>query len=147
MTTKTESSRRPVPLHPIVLNALLDWRAESPYVTGADFLFPSIRLKGNKPLSPDSLLEKSIRPALVRAGIVGKQIGWHSFRHSLATNLRALGIDIKVAQELLRHASSRTTLDIYTRAVSQQKRDANSKVVEMMLPMEVKKLQHPHRNQ
>ncbi len=28
----------------------------------------------------------------------------------------------------------RTTLDIYTRAVSQQKRDANTKVVEMMLP-------------
>jgi site-specific recombinase XerD len=113
------------------------------YVTDADFLFPSIRLKGNKPLSPDSLLEKNIRPALARAGIVGKQIGWHSFRHSLATNLRALGVDIKVAQELLRHASSRTTLDIYTRAVSEQKRDANSKVVEMMLPMEVKKLQHP----
>jgi site-specific recombinase XerD len=74
---------------------------------------------------------------------VDKQIGWHSFRHSLATNLRALGVDIKVTQELLRHASSRTTLDIYTRAVSQQKRDANSKVVEMMLPLETKKFQHP----
>jgi integrase len=56
--------------------------------------------------------------------------------------LRALGVDIKVAQELLRHASSRTTLDIYTRAVSQQKRDANKKVAEMMLPREMKKFQH-----
>jgi len=73
---------------------------------------------------------------------VGKQIGWHSFLHSLATNLRTLGVDIKVAQELLRHSSCRTTLDIYTRAVSQQKREANSKVVEMMLPMEVRKTQH-----
>jgi integrase len=132
-----------VPLHPIVLNALLDWRTESPYATEVDFLFPSVRLRGNKPLSPDSILEKSIRPALVRAGVMGKQIGWHSFRHSLATNLRALGVDIKVAQELLRHASSRTTLDIYTRAVSQQKREANLKVVEMMLPMEMLKFQHP----
>ena len=52
-------------------------------------------------------------------------------------------IDIKVAQELLRHASCRTTLDVYTRAVSQQKRDANSKVVEMMLPVEVLSVQHP----
>jgi integrase len=135
-------SRRPVPLHPIVLNALLDWRAESLYATEADFLFPSIRLNGSRPLSPDSLLKRSIRPALVQAGIDGKQIGWHSFRH-FATNLRALGVDIKVAQELLRHASSRTTLDIYTRAVSQQKRDANKKVVEMMLPREMKKFQHP----
>jgi site-specific recombinase XerD len=124
-------------------NALLDWRAESLYATEADFLFPSIRLNGSRPLSPDSLLKRSIRPALVQAGIEGKQIGWHSFRHSLATNLRALGVDIKVAQELLRHASSRTTLDIYTRAVSQQKRDANKKVVEMMLPKEMKKFQHP----
>jgi len=50
---------------------------------------------------------------------------------------------VKVAQELLRHANSRTTLDIYTRAVSQQKREANTKLVEMLLPMGIKKLQHP----
>jgi site-specific recombinase XerD len=80
------------------------------------------------------LLKRSIRPALEWAGIVGKQIGWHNFRHSLATNLRAMGVDVKVAQELLRHANSRTTLDIYTRAVSQQKRDANAMVVKLMFP-------------
>jgi integrase len=141
--TKTECSRRPVPLHPLVLAALLEWKEESLYKADADFLFPSIRLNGAKPLSPDSLLKRSIRPALKRAGIVGKQIGWHNFRHSLATNLRAMGVDVKVAQELLRHANSRTTLDIYTRAVSQQKRDANTKLVEMLVPMGMKKLQHP----
>ena len=128
--TKTESSCRPVPLHPLVLNPLLEWRAKSPYSTDLDFLFPSVRFKGNKPLSPDSILEKSIRPALARIGVVGKHIGWHSFRHSLATNLRSLGVDIKVAQELMRHSSCRTTFDIYTRAVSQQKREASVKVVE-----------------
>lgn len=141
--TKTESSRRPVPLHPFVLSALMEWREQSLYKSDADFLFPSVRLNGKKPLSPDSLLKRSIRPALQRAGIVGKQIGWHNFRHSLATNLRAMGVDVKVAQELLRHANSRTTLDIYTRAVSQQKRDANSKLVEMLVPAGMKKLQHP----
>lgn len=141
--TKTECSRRPVPLHQFVLDALLEWRMQSLYKTDADFLFPSIRRNGKQPLSPDSLLKRSIRPALERAGIVGKQIGWHNFRHSLATNLRAMGVDVKVAQELLRHANSRTTLDIYTRAVSQQKRDANAKVVEMMLPTGAKVLQHP----
>jgi integrase len=141
--TKTECSRRPVPLHPLVLAALLEWKEESLYKADVDFLFPSIRLNGAKPLSPDSLLKRSIRPALKRAGIVGKQIGWHNFRHSLATNLRAMGVDVKVAQELLRHANSRTTLDIYTRAVSQQKRDANTKLVEMLVPMGMKKLQHP----
>ena len=141
--TKTESSCRPVPLHPLVLNPLLEWRAKSPYSTDLDFLFPSVRFKGNKPLSPDSILEKSVRPALARIGVVGKHIGWHSFRHSLATNLRSLGVDIKVAQELMRHSSCRTTLDIYTRAVDQQKREASLKVVELMLPLEVQKLEHP----
>lgn len=139
--TKTECSRRPVPLHPFVLEALLLWRDQSVYKESTDFLFPSIRLEGTKPLSPDSLLKRSIRPALERAGIVGKQIGWHSFRHSLATNLRAMGVDIKVAQELLRHANSRTTLDLYTRAVSQQKRDANTQMVEMLQPASKKRPQ------
>jgi integrase len=114
---KTASSDRPVPLHPVVLQALLEWKKESIYNSDTDFLFPSIRLEGKKPLSPDSLLKRSIRPALEWAGIVGKQIGWHKFRHSLATNLRAMGVDLKVAQELLRHSNSRTTLDVYTRAV------------------------------
>lgn len=74
--TKTESSRRPVPLHPIVLSALLNWRSESLYAEEADFLFPSIRLRGARPLSPDSVLKKSIRPALMRTGNTSKQIGW-----------------------------------------------------------------------
>jgi integrase len=141
--TKTESSCRPVPLHPVVLSALLEWRKRSPYASDLDSLFPSIWHKGKKPLSPDSILEKSIRPALAREGIVGKRIGWHSFRHSLATNLRSLGVDIKVAQELLRHSSCRTTLDIYTRAVDRQKREASVKVVELMLPLEMRKFRHP----
>ena len=141
--TKTESSCRPVPLHPVVLSALLEWRKRSPYASDVDFLFPSIWHKGEKPLSPDSILEKSIRPALAKEGIVGKRIGWHSFRHSLATNLRSLGVDIKVAQELMRHASCRTTLDVYTRAVDQQKREASRRVLELMLPLEMRKLQHP----
>jgi hypothetical protein len=49
---------------------------------------------------------------------------------------------VKVAQELLRHANNRTTLDLYTPAVSQQKRDANAMVVQIMLPAGKKKLQH-----
>ena len=36
-------------------------------------------------------------------------------------------------QELLRHANSRITLDIYTRAISATKREANNKVMEMVI--------------
>jgi site-specific recombinase XerD len=64
-------------------------------------------------------------------------------KQAVATNLRAIGVDVKVAQELLRHANSRTTLDFYTRAVSQQKRIANTKMMEMLLPQGMGNLQHP----
>jgi integrase len=79
--TKTEASRKPVPLHPSVVKCLKVWREDSPYRGDDDFIFPSIRRKGKQPLSPDTLLKKIIRPAVVRAGIEGKAIGWHSFRH------------------------------------------------------------------
>ncbi|MGC2656934.1 MAG: site-specific integrase [Bryobacteraceae bacterium] len=131
--TKTEASHKPVPLHPAVKDALAQWRGESLYKTDGDFLFPSIRMNGKQPLMPDTVLKKTIRPALESAKVTGKIIGWHSFRHSLATNLRALGVDVKVAQELLRHANSRTTMDLYTQAVSAEKRNASLKQTELLL--------------
>jgi site-specific recombinase XerD len=56
------------------------------------------------------------------------------FRHSYSTMLRALKVDVKVQQELLRHADIRTTLNIYTQAVPEVLRIANSRVVQMVLP-------------
>ena len=43
----------------------------------------------------------------------------------------------------MRHSSCRTTLDVYTRAVDQQKREASLKVVGWMLPMDLQKFPHP----
>ena len=143
--TKTEASRKPVPLHVSVSDALLEWRRESHYSADADFLFPSVRLNGASPLTPDMVLKKIIRPALVRAGVTGKVIGWHSFRHSLATNLRSMGVDVKIAQELLRHANSRTTLDLYTRAVSADKRSASGRQIDLLMGKKTgaDRTQHP----
>jgi site-specific recombinase XerD len=89
------------------------------------------------------VLQKIIRPALEGAGIT-KRVGWHTFRHSMGADLRFLGVDVKVAHELLRHASPNITLDIYTQAVSSQKRAANDMSVEMLLPVRrtVSKPQH-----
>jgi integrase len=46
--------------------------------------------------------------------------------------LRANGEDVKVVQELLRHASARMTLDVYAQAATPAKRKAQGKVVTML---------------
>ena len=69
-----------------------------------------------------------------KANGINKNIGWHTFRHSFGTLLKANGEDVKTVQELLRHANSRITLDVYTQAVNSNKRAAQSKVVRMMVP-------------
>jgi integrase len=121
--TKTEASRKPVPLHPVVVEELKLWKAESIYQANSDFLFPSIRKNGSQPLQPDMILKRHIRPALEQMG-VSKRIGWHSFRHGLGTMLRQMKVDVKVAQEILRHANPRITLEFYQQAVTDEKREA-----------------------
>jgi site-specific recombinase XerD len=46
-------------------------------------------------------------------------------------------VDLKVQQELLRHADIRTTMNIYTHTVPAALRKANSKVVRLVLPAQV----------
>jgi Phage integrase family len=65
------------------------------------------------------------------------RIGWHTFRHSHSSVLHALGVDLKVQQELPQHADIRTTMNIYTPGVPAALREANSKVVRLVLPAQV----------
>ncbi len=123
--TKTAGSHKPVPLPPIVVEELRTWRTASLYRSETDYLFPSIQKNGTQPLQPDMILRRHVRPALKRTG-VDKKIGWHSFRHGMANLLRQCGVDVKVAQELLRHANSRITLDIYQQTVTDERRAAQA---------------------
>jgi site-specific recombinase XerD len=77
-------------------------------------------------------MKRHIQPVAKAIGI-HKEIGSHAFRHSFGTLLKANGEDVKTVQELLRHAKSRITLDVYTLAVNSNKRAAQSKVVRMMV--------------
>jgi integrase len=130
---KTEASAKPVPMDEYMAEDLRRWRRQSPYPMPDDWVFASPSMKGKQPYWPDNLMKRYIKPAARRAGIQ-KNIGWHTFRHSFGTLLKANGEDVKTVQELLRHANSRITLDVYTQAVNSNKRAAQSKVVRMMVP-------------
>lgn len=128
---KTEISKKPVPLDPWVAEELLGWKRVAPYNQPDDWVFASTRKRGKQPYSPDSLLKRCIRPAAVRAKIT-KRIGWHTFRRTFSTLLKANGEDVKVVQELLRHATVKVTLEVYAQAVTPAKRQAQSKVVGLL---------------
>lgn len=64
-------------------------------------------------LFPGRMLEHHIKPA-AKAAELGEGIGWHMFRCTYSCMLRELDVDIKVQQELLRHADIRTTINVYT---------------------------------
>jgi len=129
---KTEVSRKPLALDSALAVVLGNWRARTPYNRGEDWVFASPRKLGRQPYWPDSALRRAVRPAAVRAGII-KHIGWHTFRHSFATLLKANGEDVKIVQESLRHANSRITLDVYTQGLMPTKRQAQGRVVRSLL--------------
>lgn len=130
---KTEASAKPVPLDEYTAQDLRAWREKSAYNRPTDWVFASPLMKGKQPLWPDSLMQDHIKPVARRVGIT-KPIGWHTFRHTFSTLLRANKEDVKVVQELLRHASIRTTLDVYTQAVSSAKREAQNRLAGMIVP-------------
>jgi integrase len=130
---KTEASAKPVPMDEYMAEDLQRWRRQSPYPMPEDWVFASPSMRGKQPYWPDNLMKRYIKPAARKAGI-HKNIGWHTFRHSFGTLLKANGEDVKTVQELLRHANSRITLDVYTQAINSHKRAAQSKVVKMIVP-------------
>jgi integrase len=130
---KTEASKKPVSMEPELAGLLDSWKAQTKSSGPDDWVFASPDADGAKPYWPDSLLKRHIRPAVERAGIK-KLVGFHTFRHTLATVLKSNGEDVKTVQEILRHANSKITMDIYTQAVTPAKRQAQAKVLEMILP-------------
>jgi integrase len=108
------------------------WKRTSEFGREADWVFASPHKAGELPLRSTAVLEDHVKPATIAAGL-GAGVGWHTFRHTYSSTLRQLGVDLKVQQELLRHADVRTTMNVYTQAVSEQKRAAHSQVVRIVL--------------
>lgn len=142
---KTEASQKPVPLDPLLARTLRTWRAHTKYKAASDWVFASPYSGGRKPYWYQSLMRNRTREVAGRVGIAEK-MGWHTFRHTCATLLRASGADIKVAQELLRHASCRVTLDTYTQAVTERKRAAQNRVASLVRGLDPEWGRRTHRS-
>src|SRR5947209_20402575 len=134
---KTESSQKPVPIHPLVAEALLKWRKRSKYRQPEDWVFASGHSHGEKPYWGQAILQKFLRPGAKNLGIE-KRFGWHTFRHTYSTLLRSVGTEFKVMQELLLHSSLRSTLDVYTQAISPAKHAAQAAVLALVFASETK---------
>jgi integrase len=128
---KTETSEKPVPMAVSLATEMREWRSLTAYSGSEDWIFASPKMKGSQPYWPETLMRCFVKPALKRLGI-NKRVGWHTFRRTLATLLRSAAEDVKTTQELMRHANSRMTLDVYAQALTPAKRTAHQKVVEMI---------------
>jgi integrase len=136
--TKTEVSRKPVPIDDCLAKDLLAWHEQTPYKNPSDWVFTTDSRRagarrGKQPLWLSTVMRYHIQPKARNLGF-NKKVSWHTFRHTFSTLLKANGEDVKVVQELLRHASAKMTLDTYSQALTPAKRAAQSKVVTMIRP-------------
>jgi integrase len=155
MQPTERSSGAVMPAHPDLVSPLPTVRQPEPFVnadTAADFVgisrrtllqndddyvFPSFRLKGKKPLSASIMVQKYLRPAAVKAGNVKEdqrvRFGFHNFRHSLASSLVKLKCDPKTVQGILRHEDVRTTMQLYAQSDQESRLEAQGKFLALLL--------------
>lgn len=129
---KTEASAKPVPMDEHIAQVLIAWRQESVYTKPQNWVWASPHKKGSQPYWLSTIMRYFVQPAAKAAGIKSR-IGWHTFRHSFSTLIKSLGVDAKVVQELLRHASFKTTMDAYTQALQEPKRQAQERLADLIM--------------
>jgi integrase len=123
--TKTASSRAKLPLHPALAELLKAWQ------TKCEFEWIFANPATGMPYQSPSMQQRWIRPAGEAIGVEG--LGFHSLRHSYRSWLDSAGIAPGVTKDLMRHSAISTTFNVYGKALSPEKREANRKVVEMLL--------------
>jgi len=135
--TKTEASDGFVPLHPILAQHLKEWHQHTPHAKCSDFVFPSLRSEGKKPLYASSFVADYLRPAAKTAGVMiadGQRFGLHNLRHSLSNWLvNKAKVEPKTVQGILRHSKIQTTLDLYTQDDSDEARAAQGQFLEALM--------------
>lgn len=126
---KTEYSNDTVPLDEALIQVILEHR-DRWFTTPEDWVFANPAT--GRPYHQDSIQQDHIRVAGRNAGL-GDGIGWKVFRHSYRSWMDKTQAPISVQKELMRHASIQTTMNVYGKAMTDDKRKAHARVVEMIL--------------
>jgi integrase len=92
------------------------WYRLTPYRDPEDWVFASddprlCEKRGKQPLWLSKIMQYHIQPLVKRLGIA-KRVSWQTFRSTFTSLLTANKENVKVVQELLRHASSKITRTI-----------------------------------
>lgn len=130
--TKTVTSKSKLPLDPALAILLEKWRKELEDQSESEepfewvFANPATGL----PYMSPSLQQRWVRPAGEAIGIKG--LGFHALRHSYRSWLDAVGTSPGVTKDLMRHSTLEQSFD-YGKAMSEEKRIANTKVVTALL--------------
>lgn len=109
MVVRLVSKRNRERIVPLPESLLLEWRNFWSTHRHREWLFPN--KSGTRHLCRETL-RRAFRNACQRVGL-GPEITLHCLRHGFATNLLERGVDIRIVQMLLGHASIRST-EIYT---------------------------------
>lgn len=112
---KSRQSRRVIPLQDFLAEKL---RTHLPPGQQKDvFLFGT----GDRPADPRTVQRQFAR-LTQKAGLTG--VHFHTLRHSFATRLLEMGVDVLTVSALLGHGSAKTTLDFYGHSLFDQRRRA-----------------------
>lgn len=120
---KTNSGRRDLLLLDELRVALLEYSTYRQSVSrGSDLAFTT---GAGTPIEPRNFVRAWWR-LCEKAGV--RVIRFHDQRHTTSTLLAELGVQPKVAQKILGHASVATTMNIYTHARQKDKEEAISRI-------------------
>lgn len=122
------------PLDPSLAEALLSWKPKSEFNREEDWIFASPFQAGEKPYFPTAIRRK-VHAAGESAGIESLLKGEPTkiLRHSYRSWLGTTNAPVAAIKDLMRHADIRTTFNEYGNGLPAPMREANSKVVQMVL--------------
>jgi integrase len=125
--TKTRQSKAPISVPDQVRPVIEAWKAMCPDTTPDALMFPTFgrgKRKGEAvPRWGKNFLKWRIRPIAQRLGIPDRLVTFQVMRRTLGTDMQQHGT-LKDTQGVLRHASIRTTGDIYVQSIDASVRQA-----------------------